>query len=635
MAFIKTNGAKGHEYYSICESYREDNKVKHRTLLYIGGIDELKKFALKGFRFMKEHGEDFNDERPPNLGDVYDVKTYSHGAAIALYIAAEMLNIEGIIDEVFPMTTVRNMPRGRVLVLSAIHRAIKPGSKRAFSDWVEQTSLPYYLRFEACEMNSQAFWDAMDGISAAQVTNAWNKIVREAMDLFDVDLKDFHLDYSNYFTWIDTDNGRCLCCQRGHNKQKRDDLKQFNLAMLTAMELQIPFVWDVYDGNINDKTEFPVFVNQITDQIESLGIDLSEITVSFDGGSNSVENFSDLRFHIVCACSIREHKELYDIDLNEYITVHLSNGKKRLAYRVNDLTFFGINGTGVLTFSKDLFPGQVAELNRDVSKAKTCCSHVNERLKNPKSKIFTKLKNTRTAVLKLIDDTYEINKTIEEENKNKKGRHKNPKQIPVWDEAAALLDIVDQEIFEGRKYLKHFISVELGTVNSQYVCNLKIDESRKTNYVHKYYGKKLTATDHKDWTTERILEHYGNQECIENGIFRVSKDTDHFAIRPQYHWTDDKTRVHTFICLCAIAMAEILRKLLKNEGIDFKTKSSMLDELAKIRDGWVIVNNRRPIRVLERLNSAQQAIWNGIKRIGICRNHSTNLVRNAIDMEAM
>ena len=30
-----------------------------------------------------------------------------------------------------------------------------------------------------------------------------------------------------------------------------------------------------------------------------------------------------------------------------------------------------------------------------------------------------------------------------------------------------------------------------------------------------------------------------HRECIED-LFKTSKKVDHFAVRPQYHWTDDK-----------------------------------------------------------------------------------------------
>lgn len=114
---------------------------------------------------------------------------------------------------------------------------------------------------------------------------------------------------------------------------------------------------------------------------------------------------------------------------------------------------------------------------------------------------------------------------------------------------------------------------------------------KKAGYCRKFYGKKLTVTDHKDWTSKEILEEYSRQECIENGIFRVSKDIDHFSVRPQHHWTDDKIRVHVFICLTAIVIAEIMRKHFEENG-HYLTKGALLDRLGEVHDGWVFIGKK-------------------------------------------
>ena len=64
VAFVKTNRSKGREYYSICESYRENGKVRHRTLETIGTIEDLKEYVLKGYLFMKAHEGDQQEASP-------------------------------------------------------------------------------------------------------------------------------------------------------------------------------------------------------------------------------------------------------------------------------------------------------------------------------------------------------------------------------------------------------------------------------------------------------------------------------------------------------------------------------------------------------------------------------------------
>ena len=183
------------------------------------------------------------------------------------------------------------------------------------------------------------------------------------------------------------------------------------------------------------------------------------------------------------------------------------------------------------------------------------------------------------------------------EGKKPKGKPKKPKEIPVWDYEHELLQIVEQDVFI-KAYLKEFVSISLKKTDNGYEAVSCIDAEEKAAYIKKYYGKKLTCTDHTEWSTLEILDNYCKQECIENGVFRVSKDVDHFAIRPQFHWTDQKIKVHVFCCLAAITIAEALRMTCKAKGFDI-TRAAMLDKLHNIRDAWVSRNGKQVILKIE------------------------------------
>ena len=160
--------------------------------------------------------------------------------------------------------------------------------------------------------------------------------------------------------------------------------------------------------------------------------------------------------------------------------------------------------------------------------------------------------------------------------------------MPEWDEKNALEEIVGAHLYKKKAYLKEFTELTLEKrPDGCHKATWKEDAVKKAGYCRKFYGKKLTVTDHKDWTSKEILEEYSRQECIENGIFRVSKDIDHFSVRSQHHWTDDKIRVHVFICLTAIVIAEIMRKHFEENG-HCLTKGALLDRLGEVHDGWQI-----------------------------------------------
>ena len=503
-----------------------------------------------------------------------------------------------------------------------LHRAIEPGSKREFANWCCETSLPYHLQFDASDLDSAAFWEAMDGISEDEIISAWNRMIQKLIELTGINLRQFHLDYSNYYTFINTKNGRCVICKRGHNKQKRDDLLQFSLAALTSSCLNVPLVWQLYDGNINDKAEFPAFTAHIRNQLKSLGIDPGEVTISFDGGSNSEENFSNLGFHFVCAHSMLGHKELYDIDLGQYEQVTLLNGHERKAYFLPALDFSGIHGAGVLTFSKALYDGQMAQFERDRNAIQENVEEARRRLANHRSSFYSQLKKREESVRHARRDAEEYNARLDEEERQqresgikKQGRAKKRKVLPEWDPDQEMLQIVHAMIYAKQRYFAELSSVSLETASDgNYDLTWSINEEAKKAYVERFYGKKLIATDHTDWSMDDILNEYSDQECIENGIFRTSKDADHFAIRPQYHWTDQKIRVHVFLCLTAITIAEVIRTHYEKQGISLP-KTALLDRLNEIHEGWVFLGDRKVRRSLEKLDEDHLKLWNTAETI--------------------
>ena len=87
---------------------------------------------------------------------------------------------------------------------------------------------------------------------------------------------------------------------------------------------------------------------------------------------------------------------------------------------------------------------------------------------------------------------------------------------------------------------------------------------------------------------------------------------NHFRVNPQYHWTDDKIRVHLFNCLTAVLITEVLRMKMNEAGIEI-TMHRMLDELSIIHDAWRIENGKKVSRMMEDLNDPRMAtakkIW--------------------------
>ena len=625
MASIRVKWKKGNPYYYVVTSKRTGpNKQPREVILeYIGSEEKMKEIALKDYENRQNSSQ--NDSITQSQSVTF--KSYEHGSVFAVMRMAERLGIETILEKNFTQRTIKGLSRARLLLFQILQRAINPGSMSDFAQWSRRTSLPYYYEFKPEDLSAQALWESMDGISQDEMDQAQADLVGQLKKLFPEELKELHLDYTNYYTFIDTRNNRCTLCHRGHNKQKRDDLRQFSLAMLTSSVLQVPLSWHLYNGNVNDKVEFADFVAHIRTSLPLIHEKTDDITITFDGGSNSEENFKNLPFHIICAHTLSGNKDLYDVGLEKYNKIVIESDDEdehgeriRQAYRIDNFEFSGITGTGILTFSQKLYDGQAAQMDRDITKFQKEFKELQERLENPSSRLYSTLKKAESEYQHKKEDIEKYNGDVRKHNddiKNglKKGRKRKEKAVPEWKSADTMLDIVKKNCsFGPSSYLSEFIEIQVKEKGTRFSASYHIDNQEKEAYKSKYYGKKLTCTDHKDWSTERILSVYAKQECVEN-LFRTSKNTDHFSVRPQFHWTDDKIRVHVFLCLCSITIVEALRKTVNEKGINL-SKPALLEQLALVRDGWIYLSDKKANRTLERIDDEDlEHLWNTIQDI--------------------
>ncbi|MBW1733605.1 MAG: hypothetical protein JRJ71_04315 [Deltaproteobacteria bacterium] len=69
---------------------------------------------------------------------------------------------------------------------------------------------------------------------------------------------------------------------------------------------------------------------------------------------------------------------------------------------------------------------------------------------------------------------------------------------------------------------------------------------------------------------------------MENA-FKNMKNPFHLAIRPQYHWTDQKIEVHAFICLLAFLMVMVAYKRARERAGFTGSPHTLLEKLSAIR----------------------------------------------------
>jgi len=162
MASLQRKIVKGIEYWSIVESKRVNGKPRPVVVEYIGNTKKL-------FERLQNNSSNFSV-----------VKSYSHGDSQSLLKIANKLGIEEILDQSLKKENNDGIKRSTSLILAAIQRVCKPGSKNEFEDWFKTTTLPHELNIKPELMTSQHFWRQMDNITEQELMDTEDAITKKS-----------------------------------------------------------------------------------------------------------------------------------------------------------------------------------------------------------------------------------------------------------------------------------------------------------------------------------------------------------------------------------------------------------------------------------------------------------------------
>lgn len=520
MATIQKRKSRGKTYWSIVESRRVNGKPRPIILEYLGTADTLLKRLQEGV---------------PKK-----VRSYSHGAvAVMLDIVEEFKIVETINKHLKAKPFRDGFTVGGSLLLAAIGRVCQPTSKRNWHEgWARHTSLSYLLRMSLSKLDSQHFWDQMEALPTDVIPLIEQDIVASLMEKEKISLDVLLCDTTNFFTYIDSANHRCTIAQRGKNKQKRMDLRQFGLLLLVSRQDQIPILHKVYQGNLQDKTVFKEKFTDILNRFKAICGSLEEITLVFDQGNNSKKMLKEVtgQIHFVGALSPYHHKDLIKEANNSMKSVSI-NGKDVLCYRTRK-EIWGLDLSAVVYISEKLLKGQIRGIEQNIKKLFNKLSELKEKIEIP----------TKRGKKRTMDDLKKKISSMISSLSNE--------DIIGWE-----LNHIAEDAFD----LKFWVNKEQFNIIKE-----------------QWLGRRIVITNRHQWTTEEIILAYWGQSNVENAIKKM-KNPFHLAVRPQYHWTDQKIEVHGFTCLLAFLMVMIAYKRAK-EKVGFQGSShTLLEKLSAIR----------------------------------------------------
>jgi transposase len=237
---------KGRPYFYVRHCQRIDGRPKIVKTTYLGSLQHILQAVEKA-----------QTPPPPQQAEVL-----AFGEIAALYDQAIRLGLVELIDSHLPKRD-QGLSVGQYLLLAALNRAAAPTSKAQLARWHRQSILTRLLPATADQLSSQAFWNHMDRIGQADIVAIERQLSQRLVRDWKLNLRTLVYDGTNFFTYINTLNPATLPA-RGHNKQKRGDLRQVNLGLLVSTDFHVPLFHKVYTGNVNDSTAFQTISQELS-----------------------------------------------------------------------------------------------------------------------------------------------------------------------------------------------------------------------------------------------------------------------------------------------------------------------------------------------------------------------------------
>ncbi len=535
MAFLSSRKSRGRTYWSICESRRIDGKPRNIPIEYLGTAESL----LKRLR----------DE------DDFTIKSYSHGDTAVLLDVAIELGIVGIIDRHIPANGKDEKPIrdgltvGGTFLLGAIGRACRPTSKLGWYNWCRTTTLEYCLKSSFKSLDSQHFWDQMDFLPAESIPGIEEEMVKSLIDKYKIKLDCLFYDTSNFFTFIASQNKCCDIPQRGRNKQKRADLRQIGVALMVSREDQFPLFHKTYRGNKNDITVFKEVFPTLLNRLKSISRELTDITVLFDKGNNSKDNFrkldSEEGLYYVGSLVPSYFQDLIEEANREFTTIKVRDQEISVFRRRKQI--WGKERTCAVIISEQLKKGQIQGIYQNLKKKYKLLDKFKQQLENPKKKI------ARKDIKKRLD-----------------------------------------KIVQGQ-FIQDILKYEIIGFSDGLSYSYFVDEKAFEKLKEERLGRRILVTNRHKWSNEEIILAYRGQSKVEY-VFKNLKNPYHLAVRPQYHWTDQKIEAHVLMCLIGYLLMIAAYTKARRVNAYKKNMNNFMEDLKSIRLACRIKKKGRSVK---------------------------------------
>ena len=540
----------GKTYYYLVESARVNGKPRIVSQKYLGSAEEVMARLGGG-----------------SPGDPTSSLHRSFGDLAAVWTVLDRLGVIAIIDEVIgePRSDTQ-VSVGTYIALATLNRVVAPCSKLAFAEWWATTAGDRLVRLSVAARDHRRFWDAMDAISLAQLTQIERRLSAVMVDQFGLDLSGLVLDMTNFATYIDSNNVRSPIAQRGHAKQRRNDLRLVGLGLVVSTDGAVPLLSHAYPGNRHDATQFASVLEELITRWGALAKNTDQLTLVYDAGQDSEANQNAVALsplHFVGSLPPAQHRDLLAVPLRRYRVVDPERfpGLRAFEARVAAL---GGDYRVVVTHSDTLHAKQQRGFDQTLAKTIGQLSELAERL----------------------------------------ARGRTRKDRPGVEAEIARIT--------RPRWVGRVVTWTLsGTGPKDFALSFDVDEASRRQLENELFGKRILFSDREDWSVADVVGAHRSQHHVESD-FRQMKDRQVVSFSPMFHWTDSKIRVHVFYCVLALAVAKLMVREVRQSSMDMSVRE-MLATLAGIEETVLFYKGDRgrprARRLLTEMDPTQQRLY--------------------------
>jgi transposase len=275
-----TTNNKGTAYYHLVESYRDQGKVKQRTLLSLGKVEDGRLEQLA--EAISKHSDKISVF---NLAKDIDIKdTYILGPLLVLERMMDELGISGCLSMLQGKHKKLQFDLEKVIFTQLCSRFIKPTSKLSLYDnWLGRM----YPGMVEHQTAIQHIYRSLD-LLYSHKEEIESYLFSYGKDLFDINVDVVLYDLTTLrFESTRTDSGDLR--QFGYSKEMRTDCTQVVLGLLADTE-GIPLCFEVHPGNTFEGKTLDGIIDRINKKLV-----IRRFIFVADRGLFSMENLEHIK----------------------------------------------------------------------------------------------------------------------------------------------------------------------------------------------------------------------------------------------------------------------------------------------------------------------------------------------------